>query len=172
MGRVRRRTWVWAALSALYVGVHLALVPVYLLDHESGLEDRVLGAVGVGAFPAVAFVAAAVPLLRDSKNGLAFAVGALLAVAAAFLQGMLTFGFALPLTLVLLALAAVDGNRAAKLLGIGNGGKVMLLAIALALITAPTISFELALVAGAVIVAIGIWKLAAPRVRRPTRAGS
>ncbi len=109
------------------------------------------------------------PLLRGSTNGVAYAVGTVLAVAAAFLQGMLTFGLALPLTLVLFALAAVDGNRAAKLLRIGTVGKVMLLAIALALITAPTISLELAVAAGVVAVAIGICKLTAPHIRRPRR---
>ena len=79
----------WIAVSAVYVGVHVALALVYLLDPASSVEDTILPTIGIGVFPAVAFVAAVLPLFRDSKNGLAFGVGALLAVAAAFLQGML-----------------------------------------------------------------------------------
>ena len=166
MSRLLRLRWVWIAVSAVYVGVHVALALVYLLDPASSVEDTILPTIGIGVFPAVAFVAAVLPLFRDSKNGLAFGVGALMAVASAFLQGMLTFGLSFPLGLVLLVLAAVDGNRAARLLRVGRGGKLVLLALALALVVAPTFSLELALVAGAaVILAASSMKLE-PRDRR------
>ena len=153
---------VWIVSSLLYVALHVALALWYLLDESSPTEDRLLGGLGVGIFPAIAFVAAVVPLFRDSKNGVAYGAGAMLAIAAAFLQGMLTFGLSLPLAFVLLVLAALDLDRASKLLNIGRGRKAVLAAIALGLGVAPTLSLELAFAAAAVIVGYGIWRAIAP----------
>jgi hypothetical protein len=66
----------------------------YLLDPELSAEDKVVTTVGVAAVPAVAFVAAAAPLLRESRNRLTLRGGAAFAWIAAFFQLMLTSGVA------------------------------------------------------------------------------
>lgn len=110
-----RRKRIWLGLGGLYLLLLVAAALFYLLDRDLGTEDKVLTTAGVAAVPALAFVAAAVPLLRESKNGVALSGGAALAVIAANFQLMLTFGGALPLSLVLLGVAAADINRAARL---------------------------------------------------------
>ena len=167
-----RFRWVWISLSFLFVAIHIALALWYFLDKNSATEDRLLGALGVGVFPAVAFAVAVVPLFRGSRNGVAYGVGAMLAIAAAFLQGMLTFGLSFPFGVVLLGLAAVDGSRASKLMNIRRGQKAVLVALALALVVAPTLSLELALIAAAVIVGYGVWALISTRSTPPTHDNS
>ena len=104
----------------LYLAVLLAIGLWYALDGSLSMEDKILTTVGVAALPAVAFIAAVVPLFRNSENGVLLAGGMVLAVWAAFFQLMLTFGFALPLSLVLLGVAVADANRAGTLIGIAR----------------------------------------------------
>jgi hypothetical protein len=112
---LRRRQRIWIGLSGLYLLLLVAAALFYLLDPDLSTEDKVLTTVGVAAVPAVAFVAAAVPLLRESQSRFALSGGAALAVIAVNFQLMVTFGIALPLSLVLLGVAAADINRAARL---------------------------------------------------------
>lgn len=103
---------IWIVLSALYLLLLVGAALFYLLDAELNGEDKLLTTIGVSAVPAVAFVAAAAPLLRRSRNRLALRVGAAFAWLAASFQLMLTFGVALPLSLVLMGVAVVDLKRA------------------------------------------------------------
>jgi hypothetical protein len=80
-----------------------------------GTEDKVLATIGVAVVPAAALVAAAAPVLRESQSRLVLGGGAAFAVIAAGFQLMLTFGVALPLSIVLLGAAVADTNRAARL---------------------------------------------------------
>jgi hypothetical protein len=96
----------------------LLLVPValfYLLDPHLSKEDKILATAGVAVIPAAAFVAAAAPLLLDSENRAGLLGGAVVAGVAAYFQLMLTFGFALPLSLVLIGVAVADLRRVARL---------------------------------------------------------
>jgi hypothetical protein len=112
---VRRRKRVGIALSGLYLLLLVGAALFYLLDPDMGTEDKVFATTGVAAIPAVAFVGAAAPLLRGSQNRLVLRSGAAFAVIAAGFQLMLTFGVALPLSVVLLGAAVADTNRAARL---------------------------------------------------------
>jgi hypothetical protein len=155
-------------MSVLYLLLLVAVALLYLLDSDLATEDKVLAMVGVAGLPAAAFVAAAMPLLRSSQNRVALVAGATLAVIAAFFQLMLTFGFAFPLSIVLLGVAVVDANRAARLSGVRKSRRLVALAATLALWTvAPVISFRLAVGLGAVVVAVVLWKLISPRLRPP-----
>lgn len=110
-----RRVRVWFALSAAYLLLYVGVALFYLLDPDLSGEDKALTTIGVAAFPALAFVASAWPLLRRSRSRVALGLGAAFAWVAAFFQLMLTFGFALPLSLVLMTVALVDIERAARL---------------------------------------------------------
>jgi hypothetical protein len=116
------RNRIWIALSGLYLLLLVGVALFYLLDPELSAEDKLLTTVGVAAVPAVAFVAAAAPLLRKSRNRLALRGGAAFAWIAAFFQLMLTFGIALPLSLVLLGVAVGDLRRARRLSRIAQIG--------------------------------------------------
>jgi hypothetical protein len=109
-----RRKRLWVALSVVYVLVLLGIGLWYVLTPGLAAEDKVIAGLGVSALPAMAFVAVVVPLLRGSENRVALVGGAALATLASFFQLMLTFGFALPLSAVLLGLAVSAFNRAAR----------------------------------------------------------
>ena len=108
-----RRRRVWIALSALYLLVLVAVALLYLLDPSMNGEDKLLATVGIAGIPAAAFVVSAVPLLRGSRNRVLLGGASAFAVLAAFVQLMVTFGVALPLSVVLLGVAAADADRAA-----------------------------------------------------------
>jgi hypothetical protein len=112
---VRRRRRVWIGLSGLYLLLLVGAALFYLLDPDMGTEDKVLATIGVAVVPAAALVAAAAPVLRESQSRLVLGGGAAFAVIAAGFQLMLTFGVALPLSIVLLGAAVADTNRAARL---------------------------------------------------------
>jgi uncharacterized membrane protein len=156
-----RRRRVWIALSALYLLVLVAVALFYLLDPSMNREDRFLATVGIAGIPAAAFVVSAVPLLRGSRNRALLAGSAAFAVLAAFLQLMLTFGFALPLSLVLLGLAAAAAERAARLGGVRASRRWIGLAVAIAfLFVAPAFGLTIAAGVAIAIVVIGLFKLA------------
>jgi hypothetical protein len=106
-----RRKQVWLVLSVVYLLILVATALWYLLDPELSTDDKVLTSVGVAAIPATAFVAATVPLWRNSRNRAALVAAELFALFAAWFQLMLTFGFALPLSAVLIAVAYLDSKR-------------------------------------------------------------
>jgi hypothetical protein len=174
-----RRKQICLAMSVLYLLLLLAVGLWYALDENLVLGDKILTTVGVAALPAAAFVAAVVPLLRESRNGVVLVGAAVLAVVAAFFQLMLTFGFALPLSVVLFGVAVADANRAGRLMGISRSRRLIGLGVALALcFVLPAISLGLALVAAAVVLAAGLWKLISfgsggkgPRCRNSRWAG-
>jgi hypothetical protein len=106
-----RRKQVWLALSVVYLLILVAVALWYLLDPNLSTDDKVLTSVGVAAIPAAAFVAATVPLWRNWRNRTVLVAAALFALFAAWFQLMLTFGFALPLSAVLVAVAYLDSKR-------------------------------------------------------------
>ena len=110
-----RRKRIWTALAVLYLLLFVPVALFYLLDPHLSSEDKILATAGVAAIPAAAFVAAAAPLLLDSENRAALLGGAAVAGIAAYFQLMLTFGFALPLSLVLIGVAVADLRRATRL---------------------------------------------------------
>jgi hypothetical protein len=110
-----RRKQVWIVLSAVYLLLLVGAALFCVLDPEPNTDDKVVCVIGVAVIPAVAFVAAVAPLWRASANRAVLNAAAVFASIAAAFQLMLTFGVAFPLSLVLLALAAIDTHRAARL---------------------------------------------------------
>jgi hypothetical protein len=110
-----KRKRIWLGLSGLYLLLLFVASLFYLLDNDLSTDDKVLTSVGVAGIPAVAFAAAAAPLWRASRNRALLRGASLFAAIAASFQLMLTFGFALPLSLPLLGLAAANEHRASRL---------------------------------------------------------
>lgn len=144
----------------MYLLILVAVGLLYLLDPSATGEDRLVATVGVAGIPAAAFVVSTVPLLRGSRNRALLGGAAALAVLAAFVQLMLTFGFAFPLSLVLLGVAAADAECAARLGGVRASRRWIGLAVAIALLfIAPAFSLTIAAGIAIVIVAIGLFRL-------------
>ena len=147
-------------LSGLYLLLLVAAALFYVLDRSLGTDDKVLLAVGVAGLPAVAFVAVAVPLLRDSRNRVILACGAVLAVAAALVQLMLTFGFAFPLSLVLLGVAVAAANRAGRVGGMRASRRLLAVCAFVVLFAVNSVIAVLVLLgAGVVVIAAALRKL-------------
>src|SRR2546423_12315780 len=113
-------------------------------------EDKLLATAGIAGIPAAAFVVSAVPLLRGSRNRVLLGGASAFAVLAAFVQLMVTFGVALPLSVVLLGVAAADADRAARLGGVPRSRRWIGLAVAIALLFAAP-AFSLTIAAGVAI---------------------
>ena len=114
MSSAPRRNRIWTALSALYVVLLLGVALFYLLDPDLNTDDKVVATVGVAVVPCLAFGAAVTPLLSNSRNRVVLCSGAAFAWIAAFVQLMLTFGIALPLSCVLLGVGYADLKRAGR----------------------------------------------------------
>jgi hypothetical protein len=164
-----RRTRIWIGLSALYVVLLLGIALVYLLDAELTTDEKLVTTIGISALPAVAFALVAVPLLRGSRNRAALIGGAVVALGAASLQLMLTWGVALPVSAVLIVLAFVATNRATAISGVRRSRRVVLLGVLLAaLVAVPMLTLGVETLIG-VLVAAGVACLvAAARARSAT----
>ena len=164
-----RRRQIRIALSLLYVLLLLGIALVYLLDPELTTDDKLVTAIGISAFPAAAFAAVAVPLLRGSSNRAALIAGAVLALAAASLQLMLTWGVSLPVSAVLIVLAFAATNRAAAVGGVRRSRRVVLLAVLLALlVVVPTLTLSVDALVAVLAVAGMTCLVAALRARSVT----
>ena len=163
-----RKKRIWLGLGGLYLSLLLAVGLFYLLDQDLSTEDKILLTVGVSGLPAVAFVAAAAPLVRGSRDRVALIGGAALAVTAALFQLMVTFGFALPLSVVLIGVAVADANRAAKFNGMRTGRRLVAICAALALLAVNSVIAALVLLGAAAVMTAAALRKRLSRRRPPS----
>jgi riboflavin transporter FmnP len=155
------RTRIWIGGGAVYVAVYVAIAWWYVGDPDLPLDEKVAATVGVAVLPAIAFVAGAVPLVRRSRSVVALVIGAAVTAVAAFAQLLLTFGFSLPLSAILLGLAVADASRAAAVAGKSRRDTLLVIGGVLALcFLVPAVTWQLAVVGVALLVGLIVWRVA------------
>jgi uncharacterized membrane protein YjgN (DUF898 family) len=158
----------WIAICAIY-GVLLVLGAILIAfedDASAGTKLIELG-VFVGG-PAIVFAASAAPLWRESRSRPALLAAGILAVAAALVLVVITWGVALPLSACLVALAIADFDRAAVLSGLQPHRRVLGFATAFVV---SGFALGLAMPVAAVLAVAGlaviVWRLASRRAILP-----
>ena len=157
----RRRQKFWRLFGTIYALLLIGVAALYVFDPELTATDKLLALLIVVGAPALAFGLAAGPLWRQSQNRLLLVVGAAVAVAVAVVVTIVTWGFALPVIAVLVALAIADVNVALRPSGVdAQLPRYAVLAAAVAVLAALVgLIVPLALLALAVIVAVVAWRL-------------
>jgi hypothetical protein len=168
MLRTRRARWI--AIGATY---GLALVFLAALiggESDAGLRMKLAEAAFFVVLPALVFAAAAAPLWRESRNRLWLAGAGILSFLVAVALAIVTWGFALPVSCGLLAVAIADLDRVLTLSGFRRRRGV---AFAVVLIVGGAfvgLALPIALLLAAVGLAILVWKLVTTRPRRAARS--
>jgi hypothetical protein len=120
----------WIGAAAAFALALAFLGALIVAGDESGRTKLIEAAVFVGA-PAMVFVLSAVPLWRESRNRALLVGAGTLAAVSAVVLAIITWGFGLPVSFGLLAIAIADLNRAVTLSGLSGRRRVLALGGAL-----------------------------------------
>ena len=144
--RSRRSRAIWIAVTAFYGLLLLAAALLYVLGADASAHDKLIYLLVLVGVPALAFLAAAVPLWRGARNRALLVLAAIVAVLSGIFESIITFGLGFPFSLTLFGVAVADVDRVAVLSGYRGSRRALalwILLVALALVVGFAVPFVL-----------------------------
>jgi hypothetical protein len=143
----------WIATTAVYAAFVAAFAVAFGANAYMALF---VVAAGVG------YLAGAVPLWRAWTHAVPLVVGGMVAIALGNLLGMLTWGFGVPLTVILVVIGYLDLRRAAKVSGAWARAMLVIVVPLVAFVVGFTL-FDVTAAAVAAVLALLVVSEVAPR---------
>jgi hypothetical protein len=157
---------IWVAVTALYAVLLLAGALLYVSDPGASAHDKLAYLLVLVGVPALAFLGAAVPLWRRTRNRALLVLAAIVAVLTGVFEGIVTFGLAFPISMTLFGVAVADIDRVAILSGYTGSRRALalwILLMALALLVGLAVPFVLVGIGAGLVVLV--WRTARKRSR-------
>jgi hypothetical protein len=159
---------IWIAVTVLYALMLVGAALLYALDPDTSTHDKVGYVLAVVALPALVFALAFAPLWRRSRNRVVLVAAAVVAEAEAFFEGMITWGFAFPICVVLAAVGYADLVRAGKLSEDRGVRRTLMVYTPLALLVlAAGIAVPVLAIGALVAAGFAVWNLLRRSAARP-----
>jgi hypothetical protein len=127
VNRSRRRRLVWGVIGGLFGLALLAIAIADLTDADASRHEKAVSFVAVVVVPAVAFAVGFIPLWREARSRVVLAAAGICAVLAALFVALISWGFLLPLSAVLVVVGIANVNRALQLSGLRTKRRLFVL---------------------------------------------